>query len=101
MEILNEDSIEFVKTKLIQVKRKMNSFTLIFISFTDPPKIIPILITLVTIEGGSEDLLVQVTKEMEMLEMHLNINITLQNVDRFGECICEQHHMLFMNKKSF
>ena len=97
MEILNEDSIEFVKIKLIQLKGEINSFT--SSSFTDPPKIISILITLVTIEGGSEDLLVQVTKEMEMLEMRLSINITLQNVDRFGECILEQNYELFMKKK--
>ena len=99
MEILNKDSIEFVKIKLIKLRGKINSFT--FFSFTDPSKIISILITLVTIEGGSEDLLVQVTKEMEMLKMHLSINITLQNVDRFGECILEQNNVLFMNKKSF
>ena len=94
MEILNEDSIEFVKIKLIKLTGEINSLT--FFSFTDPPKIIPILITLVTIEGGSEDLLVQVTKEMEMLEMHLSINITLQNVDRFGEYICEHYYVLFI-----
>ena len=32
--------------------------------------------------------------------MRLSINITLQNVDRFGECICEQNNVLFMYKKS-
>lgn len=43
---------------------------------------IPIVITLVTGEGGSEELLVEVEREVKKLD--LGINITVDSVDRFG-----------------
>ena len=46
---------------------------------------IPIIITLVTKEGGSEELLEDVNEEMETLGMQLNVNITINVVDRFGK----------------
>ena len=46
---------------------------------------IPIVITLVTNEGGSEELLEDVEEEMETLGIQLNINITINEVDRFGK----------------
>ena len=46
---------------------------------------IPIVITLITNEGGSEELLEDVQEEMETLGMQLNINIIINEVDRFGK----------------
>ena len=46
---------------------------------------IPIVITLITEEKGSEELLEFVEDEMQRLETQLNFNITIQDVDRFGK----------------
>ena len=53
-------------------------------SVNPPPKYIPIVLTLVTNDGGNEELLEDVTEQMEELEEMLSVNITLQSVDRFG-----------------
>ena len=45
----------------------------------------PIIITLVANEGGSEDLLEDVNEELQTLGMRLNINITINEVNRFGK----------------
>ena len=45
---------------------------------------IPIVMTLITEEMGSEELLEFVEDEMQRLETQLNFNITIQDVDRFG-----------------
>ena len=47
-------------------------------------EIIPIVITLITEEEGSEELLEYVEDEMQRLETQLNFNISIDNVDRFG-----------------
>ena len=46
---------------------------------------IPIAITLITEERGSEELLEFVEDEMQRLETQLSFNITIQDVDRFGK----------------
>ena len=46
---------------------------------------IPIIITLVTKAGGSEELLEDVNEEMQTVGMQLNVNITINVVDRFGK----------------
>lgn len=51
-------------------------------SFDSLLSVIPIVITLVTGEGGSEELLVEVEREVKKLD--LGINITVDSVDRFG-----------------
>ena len=51
---------------------------------TDSQQIIPILITLVVEERGSEELLQEVKEEMQNIGTELNINITVGRVDRFG-----------------
>ena len=56
-----------------------------FCSFSSPPQVIPIIITLVTEEGGSDELLRNVEEEIQTLGMQLNINITIDGVDRFGK----------------
>ena len=48
---------------------------------------IPTVITLITEEEGSEELLEFVEDGMQRLETQLNFNITIQNVDRFGRRI--------------
>ena len=48
---------------------------------------IPIVITLITEEEGSEELLAFVEDEMQRLETQLNVNITIQDVARFGKRI--------------
>ena len=53
-------------------------------SFSPRLQMIPIVITLVTNEGGSEELLEEVEEEMRRLGMQLNIDITINEVDRFG-----------------
>ena len=45
---------------------------------------IPIVITLVTNKGGSEELLEDIEQEMGRLGMQLNISVTINEVDRFG-----------------
>ena len=59
-----------------------------FISFSsleDSLEMIPIIITLITEEEGSEKLLEFVEDEMQRLETQLNFNITIDDVDRFGK----------------
>ena len=46
---------------------------------------IPIVITLRTKEKGSEELLEFVEDEIQRLESLLNVNITIQDVERFGK----------------
>ena len=46
---------------------------------------IPIIITLVTKGGGSEELLADVDQEMQSLGIQLSVNITINEVDRFGK----------------
>ena len=48
---------------------------------------IPIVMTLITEEEGSEELLEFVEDEMQRLETQLNFNVTIENVDRFGRRI--------------
>ena len=50
-------------------------------SFNSSLQMIPIIITLVTKEGGSEELLEAVNEEMQTLGMQLNVNITINVVD--------------------
>ena len=50
-----------------------------------PLKYIPIVLTLVTNEGGNDRLLKKVAQELQNIENQLIVDITLQNVDRFGE----------------
>ena len=45
---------------------------------------IAIVITLITEEEGSKELLEYVEDEMQRLETQLNFNISIDNVDRFG-----------------
>ena len=56
-------------------------------SFNNLPDVIPIVVTLVTEEGGSEELLQEVQKEMETIgeELSVGVNITVSSVDRFGK----------------
>ena len=46
---------------------------------------IPIIITLVTKGGGSEELLADVEQEMQSLGIQLSVDITISEVDRFGK----------------
>ena len=48
-------------------------------------EMIPIVITLRTKEKGSEELLEFVEDEIQRLETLLNVNITIQDVERFGK----------------
>ena len=52
---------------------------------------IPIVITLITEEEGSEELLEYVEDEMQRLETQLNFNISIDDVDRFGRIMCEKN----------
>ena len=45
---------------------------------------VPIIITLVTEEGGSEELFGEVQMEMEKVGEQLDVEITAGNVERFG-----------------
>ena len=55
-----------------------------FFSLENSLEMIPIVMTLITEEMGSEELLEFVEDEMQRLETQLNFNITIQDVDRFG-----------------
>ena len=59
------------------------------ISAENPPSLVPIVLTLVTENGGNEVLLEEVAQELEKIEQELEIDIELQTVDRFGE---EKYH---------
>ena len=48
---------------------------------------IPIVITLETEEGGSEELLREVQTEIQLAGEELDVDITVDTVDRFGTCI--------------
>ena len=52
---------------------------------------IPIAITLITEERGSEELLEFVEDEMQRLETQLNYNISIDDVDRFGRKMYEMN----------
>ena len=54
---------------------------------------IPIVITLITEEEGSEELLAFVEDEMQRLETQLNVNITIKDVDRFGKEMYRKQHL--------
>ena len=56
-----------------------------FFSLENSLEMIPIAITLITEERGSEELLEFVEDEMQRLETQLSFNITIQDVDRFGK----------------
>ena len=58
-----------------------------FFSLENSLEMIPIVITLITEEEGSEELLEYVEDEMQRLETQLNFNISIDNVDRFGRGI--------------
>ena len=55
-----------------------------FFSLEKSLEMIPIVITLITEEEGSEKLLEYVEDEMQRLETQLNFNISIDDVDRFG-----------------
>ena len=55
-----------------------------FFSLENSLEMIPIVITLITEEEGSEKLLEYVEDEMQKLETQLNFNISIDDVDRFG-----------------
>ena len=54
-------------------------------------EMIPIAITLITEEKGSEELLEFVENEMQRLETQLNYNISIDDVDRFGRKMYEMN----------
>ena len=56
-----------------------------FFSLENSLEMIPIAITLITEEEGSEKLLQFVEDEMQRLEIQLNFNISIDDVDRFGK----------------
>ena len=60
-------------------------------SFNNPQQMIPIVITLETEEGGSEELLGEVQKEIQLAEEELDVNFAVDTVDRFGTCIKYMH----------
>ena len=55
-----------------------------FFSLENSLEMIPIVITLITEDEGSEELLKYVEDEMQRLETQLNFNISVDDVDRFG-----------------
>ena len=58
-----------------------------FFSLENSLEMIPIVITLISEEEGSEELLEYVEDEMQRLETQLNFNISIDNVHRFGRRI--------------
>ncbi len=55
------------------------------ISAESSPNPVPIVLTLVTVNGGNEVLLKEVAQEFKKIQHELEIQIIVQNVDRFGE----------------
>ena len=56
-------------------------------SYTAQVHTIPIVITLVTKSGASEELKDGVQLQMAMLDRQLSVNISVAEVDRFGKTI--------------
>ena len=52
---------------------------------------VPIVITLETEEGGSEELLGEVQTEIQSAGEELDVNFAVDTVDRFGTCIKYMH----------
>ena len=54
-------------------------------SYTEQLYTIPIIITMMTKDGASEQLRIEVQQEMNKLSEQLEVNISIVEVDRFGK----------------
>ena len=70
------------------VEQQYEATTFHLYSYTEQLNTIPIVITLVTKDGATEQLRVRVQQQLAALSEQININISLIEVNRFGMSIC-------------
>ena len=62
-----------------------STFLYFLCSYTEQLYTIPIIITMMTKDGASEQLRIEVQQEMDELIEQLDVNISIVEVDRFGK----------------